>query len=126
MSTHTSPQPDPEPPAAVAIPFPEYRALVLDAAAWRHLNTSPHVADLLAEWVEWDRRRTVRETSGAVSAAADWRAIAAAPTYDELARRRAVATRPALTPQEIRAQAARSWVRVEDWISARTATADAA
>ncbi|MEU4247779.1 hypothetical protein AB0F15_10240 [Amycolatopsis sp. NPDC026612] len=121
MSTHTDPQPDPEPPAAVAVPFREYRALVLDAAAWRHLNTSPHVAELLAEWVEWDRRRTTRETSNAVSAAGDWRAIAAAPTYDELARRRAVATRPALTPHQIRAQAAASWARVDAWIASREA-----
>lgn len=97
----------------VTIPFADYRALVADAAAWRHLNTSPHVAELLAEWVEWDRLRTLRATSNAVSAAADWRAVANAPTYAELARRRATYTRPALTPQQIRATAAASWARVE-------------
>ncbi|MEU4517835.1 hypothetical protein AB0F52_03840 [Amycolatopsis sp. NPDC024027] len=118
MTTHTTAA---GPATRVTVPFIEYRALVLDAATWRHLNTSPHVAELLAEWVEWDRRRTLRETSHAVSAAADWRALAAAPTYAELERRRAVATRPALTPHQIRAQAAASWARIEDWIAIREA-----
>ncbi|MGK3203221.1 hypothetical protein [Amycolatopsis sp. MEPSY49] len=109
------------PATRVTIPFAEYRALTLDAAAWRLLNTSPHVAELLAEWIEWDRRRTLRETSNAVSAAADWRALAGAPTYAELERRRAVATRPALTPHQIRAQATASWARVDAWIATREA-----
>ncbi len=118
MTTHTTAA---GPATRVTIPFIEYRALTLDAAAWRLLATSPHVAELLAEWVEWDRRRTLRETSNAVSAATDWRALAAAPTYAELACRRAVATRPALTPHQIRAQAAASWARVDAWIAAREA-----
>lgn len=118
MTTHTTAA---CPVTRVTIPFAEYRALTLDAAAWRLLNTSPHVAELLAEWIEWDRRRTLRETSNAVSAAADWRALAAAPTYAELARRRAEVTRPALTPHQIRAQAAASWARVDAWIAAREA-----
>ncbi|MEV4057087.1 hypothetical protein AB0J55_38275 [Amycolatopsis sp. NPDC049688] len=118
MTTHTTAT---GPATRVTIPFTEYRALTLDAAAWRLLATSPHVAELLAEWIEWDRRRTARETSNAVSAAADWRAIAAAPTYAELDRRRAVATRVALTPSQIRAQAAASWARVDAWIATREA-----
>ncbi|MGV9366221.1 hypothetical protein [Amycolatopsis sp. NPDC003731] len=119
MTTHTTAAAGPA--TRVTIPFVEYRALTLDAAAWRLLATSPHVAELLAEWVEWDRRRTLRETSHAVSAAADWRALAAAPTYAELERRRAIATRPALTPPQIRAQAAASWARVDGWIATREA-----
>jgi hypothetical protein len=75
-------------PDEVTIPWTEYRALVLDAAHWRHLNTSPHVAELLAEWVEWDRRRIQTETSHAISAVADWKTIANHPTYAELDRRR--------------------------------------
>ncbi|HEY3479024.1 MAG TPA: hypothetical protein VGL02_09005 [Streptomyces sp.] len=106
-------------PELVTIPFLEYRALVADAGAWRLLATSPHVAELLAEWVEWDRRRTARETSHAVSAAADWRAIASAPTYAELAARRAVATTDPLTPDQIRARAAASWAAIEDRITRR-------
>ena len=54
-----------------------------------------------------------------MSAAADWRAVAGGPTYAELERHRAVATRPALTPHQIRAQAAASWARVEGWIATR-------
>ncbi|MFG1644909.1 hypothetical protein ACGFMK_31895 [Amycolatopsis sp. NPDC049252] len=118
MTTHTTAA---GPATRVTIPFTEYRSLTLDAAAWRLLNTSPHVVELLAEWIEWDRRRTLRETSHAVSAAADWRALAAAPTYAELERRRAVATRPALTPHQIRTQAAASWARVNAWIATREA-----
>lgn len=118
MTTHTTAV---GPATRVTIPFTEYRTLTLDAAAWRLLIISPHVADLLAEWIEWDRRRTLRETSHAVSAAADWRALAAAPTYAELERRRAVVTRPALTPHQIRAQATASWARVEQWIATREA-----
>jgi hypothetical protein len=106
-------------PDEVTIPWGEYRALALDAAAWRHLNTSPHVAELLAEWVEWDRRRTLRETSNAVSAADNWRAIAGTPTDAVLARRRATSTRPALTPEQIRAQTAASWAAVEAYIRRR-------
>ncbi|MEV5720642.1 hypothetical protein AB0L41_42825 [Amycolatopsis mediterranei] len=110
-------------PERVTIPFLEYRALVADAGAWRLLATSPHVAELLAEWVEWDRRRTARETSHAVSAAADWRAVAGAPTYAELAARRAVATTDPLTPDQIRDRAAASWAAIEDRITRRRTAA---
>ncbi|KDN23931.1 hypothetical protein [Amycolatopsis rifamycinica] len=118
MTAHTTAA---DPATRVTIPFTEYRTLTLDAAAWRLLAASPHVAELLAEWVEWDRRRTLRETSHAVSAAADWRALASAPTYAELERRRAIATRPTLTPHQIRAQTAASWARVDAWIATREA-----
>ncbi|WP_125794252.1 hypothetical protein [Amycolatopsis sp. WAC 01376] len=106
---------------AVPVPVREYRALVADAGAWRLLNSSPHVAELLAEWIEWDRRATARATSNAISGAADWRAIAGGPTYAELARRRTVHTTEPLTPDQIRARATASWARVENWIATRTA-----
>jgi hypothetical protein len=105
----------------VPVPLREYRALVADADAWRLLNSSPHVTELLAEWVEWDRRATLRATSNAVSGAANWRLIAGAPSYAELARRRAVHTTEPLTPDQIRARATASWARVEHWIATRTA-----
>lgn len=108
---------------AVSVPSLEYRALVADAGAWRLLTASPHVAELLAEWIEWDRRATVREVSHAFSGGADWQTWAAAPTYAELARRRAVHTTEPLTPAQIRARATASWARVEDWITTRTAAA---
>jgi hypothetical protein len=91
----------------------EYDLLVLDAAAWRLLNTSPHVAELLAEWVEWAYRRDQRDISAAFCSGADWRQVATVPTYAELRRRRAEATRPELTPREIRARTAASWAHFE-------------
>lgn len=106
-------------PGSVTIPWHEYRDLVTDAAHWRLLQTSPHVAELCAEWIEWNRRRTLRETSNAVSATADWRTLAGAPTYAELERRRAITTRPTLTPEQIREQTDASWARVEAWIARR-------
>ncbi len=114
---------DGQPRRPVTLRWDEYRALVADAGAWRLLTTSPHVAELLAEWVEWDRRRTTRETSHAVCASANWQAVAAAPTYAELERRRAVVITEPLTPPEIRARAAASWAAVEDWITDRRAAA---
>lgn len=108
-------------PALVTIPWAEYRALVADAGAWRLLNTSPHVAELLAEWIEWNRRASARQTSNAISGAADWRVLASAPTYAELTRRRAVHTTDVLTPDQIRARATSSWARVETWIATRSA-----
>ncbi|MGW4826680.1 hypothetical protein ACWEOG_03790 [Amycolatopsis japonica] len=105
----------------VRVPMLEYRALIADAGAWRLLNTSPHVAHLLAEWIEWDRRATARATSNAICGGAAWRAIAGGPSYAELARRRAVHTTEPLTPDQIRARATASWARVETWIAARTA-----
>jgi hypothetical protein len=109
-------------PATVTISWTEYRALVLDAAHWRHLLTSPHVAGLLAEWVEWDRRRTQIETSNAISAAAGWRAIASHPTYAELKRRRTLDTTTGLTPEQIRAQTDASWAQIEAYIGRRRTT----
>ncbi|MEV4604821.1 hypothetical protein AB0K15_46660 [Amycolatopsis sp. NPDC049253] len=91
----------------------EYDLLVLDAAAWRLLNTSPHVAEILAEWVEWAYRSDQRDIAAAICAGADWRREATVPTYDELRRRRAVHIGPELTPAEIRARAAASWAQFE-------------
>ncbi|PKW13659.1 hypothetical protein [Saccharopolyspora spinosa] len=74
----------------VSLTRAEYAQLRHDAECWRLLMSSPHVAELLAEWFEWDRRRTAVETSHAVAGAIDWRAVASAPTYAELARRRSI------------------------------------
>jgi hypothetical protein len=76
---------------------------------------------MIADWVEWHRRRARRGISNDVAASADWRKEAAVPTYAELERRRAVSTRPELTPGEIRAQTDASWARVEAWIAAKKA-----
>lgn len=89
------------------------QSIVFAAECWRRLTASPHCAEIIADLFEWERRKSLRETSNAVSAAADWRAIASAPAYAELERRRAEYTRPSLTPAQIRAYAARSWAVVE-------------
>ena len=81
-----------------------YEELATQAAAYREfaghlwkriptlarLAESPHVRDLISEWIEWDDRRQTVESSHAISAAGDWEAVAAAPTYAELERRRSV------------------------------------
>lgn len=87
----------------------EYTRLVSDAQAWRALWRSEHVRDLMCEWDEWRRRRDMSAATAAMSALADWRAIAGAPTYAELERRRTRFDRPALTPDQIKARAAASW-----------------
>jgi hypothetical protein len=72
---------------------PQRREAVLFAAdCWRLLTSSPHVSELLGEWTEWMHRKTARESSWAISAAVDWRAVADTSPYAELARRR---SRPA-------------------------------
>lgn len=69
----------------VAVAELEYYGLQADAGAWRLLNRSPHVAELLAEFIEWDRRRIERETHEDVrTAPVEW----LVPTYAELERRR--------------------------------------
>jgi hypothetical protein len=69
----------------VSVPELEYYALQADAGAWRLLQQSPHLVELLAEFIEWDRRRTERETAAAVqSGNVEW----VYPTYAELERRR--------------------------------------
>jgi hypothetical protein len=101
---------------ALAADDPLRRESVLFAAdAWRLLNSSPHVEDLLLEWVEWLRRKTLRETSWSISAAVDWREVATSPTYEELERRRSTYTTPALTPEEIRVKAGWSREEIEAW-----------
>jgi hypothetical protein len=99
----------------------EYDMLVLDAGAWRLLNESPHVAELLDEWIQWAYRKDFRDTSSAISSGADWRKIADVPTYAELERRRAAYDQEPLTPRQIRAQTSASWARFEQQIRGRRA-----
>lgn len=91
----------------------EYVALYADAMAWRELWQSEHVRDLIEEWRAWRDRRDLSESTAAMSALVDWRAVASAPTYAELERRRNTYGRPALTPAEIRQRAAASWAAFE-------------
>lgn len=90
----------------------EYTALLMDAAAWRTLNSSPHVAELIAEYFEWLWRAELRESSSAISAAVDWRAAASVPTYAELQRRRSTYTTPARKAEDVKAETAASWAKV--------------
>ncbi|RBM16591.1 hypothetical protein DI005_25225 [Prauserella sp. PE36] len=87
----------------------EYAALYTDAATWRELWASEHVRDLLAEWREWRERRDLSASTADMAALVDWRAVAAAPTYAELQRRRNTFDSPPRTPEQIRAQARWSW-----------------
>lgn len=101
----------------VLVPVPEYgspawhqldeddparhAAVVRAADCWLALTSSPHVADLIAEWIEWDVRRVDAEASHAISGAGNrvdgrgrplpsvWRLAANAPSFKELQRRRA-------------------------------------
>ena len=99
---------------ALAVDDPLRRESVLFAAdSWRLLCSSPHVDDLLFEWVEWLRRLTLREASWRVSSAVEWSSVASGPTYAELASRRLVFAEPPLSPEEIRAKCAASWARFE-------------
>ena len=84
----------PQDPSAdtVTITQAEYDQLIVDAGAWRMIRDSEHILDLLAEWIEWDRRRTTREVSGAFSNGIDWKLRAGAPTYAELKQRRQLTT----------------------------------
>jgi hypothetical protein len=84
----------PQDPSAdtVTITRAEYDQLAVDAGAWRMLRDSEHILDLLAEWLEWDRRRTTRQISGAFSEGMDWTLQAGAPTYAELKARRQLTT----------------------------------
>jgi hypothetical protein len=111
-----------------AIPGPDvtlehaaHALLAADAAAWRLLNESPHVAELLAEWIEWKHMADQKDISRAVSEAADWHTIGTNwVPYATIRERRATYTTPALTPDQIRRQAAESWARVEQWIERNT------
>ncbi|MEV8615894.1 hypothetical protein AB0383_49780 [Amycolatopsis sp. NPDC051373] len=93
----------------VVIPLADYKTLLRDACRFRQLASSPHVAELVDELEEWQRRRTLREASNAISAAADWRREATVPTFAELEKRRAHSDRPAQTPAQIKASCAWSW-----------------
>lgn len=89
----------------------EYNELLHAWQCWSALCESPHVAELISELMDWRARRDFRETSTAISQLARWGAIG--PSYGELERRRSTYTTPALTPQQIKEQAARSWAAVE-------------
>lgn len=99
----------------------EYTQLRLDAMAWRLLNQSPHVAALLAEWIEWDRRRQLRESSWGISSQARGRWDHA--SYAEIERRRNTYTGPALSAEEVRIRAQRSWAEVERKIQQKAGAA---
>lgn len=57
----------------------------LQSFAWRVLCSSPHVLDLIAEYVEWTQRKVISETSAQLSAAGRW---TLGLTYAELRERR--------------------------------------
>lgn len=64
--------------------------LVHSAACWDRLNRSPHVGEILAEFIEWDRRRGERLASHAVSkVASERRWFRPTTSYAEIERRRA-------------------------------------
>ncbi|OLT46933.1 hypothetical protein BJF85_00205 [Saccharomonospora sp. CUA-673] len=74
----------------------EYTQLVADAEAWRAVTRSPHVMDLLGEWREWRLRRDMSASTACMASLENWRAVASAPTYAELERRRRGRPRPSL------------------------------
>lgn len=76
----------------VTIPRAEYNRLLHLALIMETLDSSPHVSELLAELLEWNERRIMRETSWAISSGLDWRAAASVPTYAELECRRRLTT----------------------------------
>lgn len=123
----------------VTLPYLEYHQLVLEAGAWRLLQSSPHVTELLDEFIEWDRRKTLREASWAICSGRDWRASASAVSYAELERRRNLFPCGQCTEQlaygttrcpacgwvepsgaELRARARASWAQVEEDIRRRS------
>lgn len=105
----------------VTISRAEYTQLQLDAMSWRLLNRSPHVASLLAEWVEWDRRRQLRESSWGISSVARGRWCNV--SYAEIERRRNTFAHPALSGEEVRQQARESWAAVERQIQGKAGAA---
>lgn len=79
------------------------------AEAWRILNSSPHVRELLNEWREWQLRRDMGESTADMAALYDWRAVANTPTFAEIERRRNTYEHPPLTPEQIKARAQDNW-----------------
>jgi hypothetical protein len=93
---------------------PARQAAILHAAeCWRVLASNPHVSELIAEIIEWDRRRDMSASTASMASLRDWARLAGAPTYAELERRRHVHATPARTPAQIRAAADYSWRRIE-------------
>lgn len=105
----------------VTITSLEYVELTIAAGQWHLLNTSPHVAALLTEWEEWRRRQCLREVSGAISAAARGRWCNV--SYAEVERRRTEYSQPALSAEEVRIRARRSWAQAEASIQKRAGAA---
>lgn len=108
-------------PSMVTISRAEYTQLRLDAMSWRLLNRSPHVASLLAEWSEWDRRRQLRESSWGISSVARgrWDHV----SYAEIERRRNTFANPARSAEEVRIRARKSWAEVERKIQGKAGAA---
>lgn len=98
-------------PNRVQVDAAEFVRLSIDAARWRSLAASPHVAELLAEWLEWHRRKECRESSNAIAGACRWGSIT--PSYRELERRRSTYPTPALTPAQIKAKARAGWAVID-------------
>jgi hypothetical protein len=105
----------------VTIPSLEYVELTIAAGQWHLLRTSPHVAALLDEWCEWDRRRQSRESSWGISSVhrGRWDHV----PYAELERRRAEYSRPALSAEAVRIRARKSWAQAESNIQKRAGAA---
>lgn len=105
----------------VTVPSLEYVELMHDAGQWRLLRTSPHVAALLDEWTEWDRRQRLRESSWGISTVARgrWDHV----SYAEIDRRRNTFAQPAKSAEEVRIRARRSWAQVESKIHKKAGAA---
>lgn len=95
----------------VSVSRSEYNALQHAMQCWTALCESPHVSELIAELMEWRDRADFRETSSSISTLAKWGQVG--PTYAELERRRSTYSTPALSPEQIRTQAAASWAAIE-------------
>lgn len=106
---------------SVTISSLEYIELAIDAGQWRLLRESPHVAGLLDEWTEWYRRQQMRESSWGVSALARgrWNHV----SYAQIERRRNEFSQPALSAEEVRIRARRSWAQAEQEIQRRAGAA---
>lgn len=102
-----------DPAETVTLPADEHDELLADAEKWRALASSPHLADLLREWWEWRRRRDMSASTADMARLYDWRAIANAPTYAELQRRRDTYATEPLTAAQITLRARASWAEHE-------------
>lgn len=112
---------------------PRRRAAVLHAAdCWARLRSSPHVAELLGEWVDWENRRAARQASHEISVIGARTQVGdpngprtwAHPTYGEIERRRA---EPGRAAREFAKRHGGPYVGGPvDWSSGRPARREAA